>query len=422
MQTSHASPPIDTRSAALTGQLDAAELIASVWRPDFPTREMVRQAADLVPLIPRDTSTASVLAEGPRPLLRIAPGVIALRGRDDARAERTAERQVHRREVDVDLLAAEIARSGSLPEDRESTREITEWSRKSQLNMMVTFAELDYEPMFADPLRMPAMMTVTYPGKWEIVAPNGRAVKAHMKRLRKRYERQWGEKLRCLWKLEFQRRGAPHVHFLMVPPHGMAGSRNFREWLSWVWADIVAHPDPVERAKHERAGTGVDYSEPLKSRDPKRMAVYFAKHSQFKDKAYQNIVPELWQEPGQGPGRFWGAWRLEKSVEIRQLDPRTDDDLVIGRTLRGHARAAGTTREVTKPRVRGGRVISKYPEVQGLAGAWLIASRPAPRYRRTRVRVNRMAKNRGFVITNNAPALFAEIARHPGLSWNSVDQ
>ena len=63
------------------------------------------------------------------------------------------------------------------------------------------------------------MVTLTCPGDWESVAPDGASVKRHMVVWRKRFQREWGEPARYIWKLEFQRRGAPHIHLWMAPPH-----------------------------------------------------------------------------------------------------------------------------------------------------------------------------------------------------------
>lgn len=62
------------------------------------------------------------------------------------------------------------------------------------------------------------MITLTYPGGWEVVAPDGASVKRHMVLWRNRFQREYGEPGRCIWKLEFQRRGAPHIHQWMAPP------------------------------------------------------------------------------------------------------------------------------------------------------------------------------------------------------------
>ena len=155
------------------------------------------------------------------------------------------------------------------------------------------------------------MVTLTYPGDWLTVAPTGQWVKRHMKALRKRYQRAWGEDWSCVWKLEFQRRGAPHVHMLCTPPHGHAQTtgQTFAVWLSAAWTAIVNHPDPEQRRRHERAGTALDYTEGLRAADPRRVAAYFTKHGLIASKEYQHHVPSEWSEPGTGPGALLG--RLE---------------------------------------------------------------------------------------------------------------
>lgn len=188
--------------------------------------------------------------------------------------------------------------------------------------MCRTFAELDYTPL-VESGRVPAMVTLTYPGDWENVAPDGASVKRHMVLWRKRFQREYGEPARYIWKLEFQRRGAPHIHMWMAPPisPGRSG-RTFAQWLSETWARVVDHPDPEQRARHLLAGTAVDVRNGLKACDPKRLAIYFTKHSSpnlHGDKEYQHIVPELWQQPGRGPGRFWGVYGLRKSIAIVEV-------------------------------------------------------------------------------------------------------
>lgn len=407
MRTSTVADPPDTLHASVQADTPA-DFLEQLWSPSFPSADLVNQAAGLLPRVPQRPAW---LTEGPRPFLRVGPGVVEVRSKDYARAERTADRLAHRHELAVAELAAYFEEHGEFPEDPEPTRTITEWSRKSRANMVRTLGLLDFTPMYADLTRLPAMVTLTYPGDWLTVAPTGKAVKAHLKAFRKRFERAWNEPLRCVWKLEFQHRGAPHIHMLMVPPHGRTADQwAFGAWLSYTWADIVAHPDPEQRRKHVRAGTGIDFAEGLRASDPKRVAVYFTKHAQFAAKEYQHIVPEPWQEPGCGPGRFWGYWGLEKAAAVVELDQA--DGVLAGRTLRRWARAQGVTREVSVWRTKGGRALSEYPEVQGLAGAELLAGQHKARKRKVRRRARRMGANRGFVMVNDGAAMTSQLARY----------
>ena len=72
--------------------------------------------------------------------------------------------------------------------------------------MVSSIAELDSAPMLAQPGRM-GMVTLTYPGDWQAVAPDGETVKKHLQAFFRRLERDFGVKVICIWKLEFQSRG-----------------------------------------------------------------------------------------------------------------------------------------------------------------------------------------------------------------------
>src|SRR5690625_974874 len=381
------------------------ESAAAAYRPLFPSADLVGHAADLLPRAPRWDGS-----EGPRWHIKIAPGAISVGTTDRARQERALERQQERDRKFVDMVVSQVL--ADTPEGEEpvwpapppSRREVTGWSRKSRTNMVRSLCELDYSPLFDGPdFRPLAMITLTYPGDWLTVAPNGKEAKRHLAAFRRRYERAWGEPLAAVWKLEFQRRGAPHYHLLMRPPQGRAatpGARaradakvgaglEFRTWLSEVWADIVAHPDPEERRRHRLAGTGIDWNEGLKARDPRRVAVYFTKHGSFAAKEYQHCVPTPWQEPGQGPGRFWGYWHLEKAVYGAEVSP--GDAIAVGRVLRRWAHAQGVTRQMSVERIN-----TRTGEV---------------RRRTVRRPAVRLAANRGFVSVNDGASMGAMLAR-----------
>ncbi|OEJ93117.1 hypothetical protein [Streptomyces thermolilacinus] len=354
--------------------------------------------------------------------MSVSPGTIAVAWPDVARAERTVERQQEADRKRASDLARYVAEYVGDPAELEPSRVITEWSAKSRARMTRTLAELDYGPLLRLGLRLP-MTTLTYPGDWLTVAPTGKAVKEHLKAYRKRFERAWGFAPIGIWKLEFQRRGAPHIHFWGPEPEGTAGELRrltqaryrpavgdglpYRQWLSVVWADIVAHPDPEERRRHQLAGTAVDFREGERMRDPRRLAVYFTKHGSYAAKEYQNRVPEQWQRPGAGPGRFWGYWGLESAAVAVEVDPAAA--VWAARILRRYARAQGVTQQRTVRRSAGGTPRAELPVI-GLAGA-AYAEPTRVRYRRVRRRVVRMRGGRGFLCVNNGPALAAKLAR-----------
>lgn len=323
-----------------TGELRAIDALGL----RFPNPEMVAAAAALFE--PAEPWACGAQSRGAEPesgrfRITIGPGVVRLGWTNPVRAEKAAERAVGHHQRDVDdaklhvrndlernaghgdqTVVSSTRRSPAEDEQRGIGGVITEWSRKSRSAMCRTFAELNYSPL-VESGRVPAMVTLTYPGDWEIVAPDGASVKRHMMLWRKRFQREYGEPARYIWKLEFQRRGAPHIHLWMAPPMAPGRSgRGFAQWLSETWAQVVDHPDPVQKARHRAAGTAIDVLSGLKACDPKRLAIYFTKHSSpnlHGDKEYQHIVPELWQRPGRGPGRFWGVNGLEKAIAVVEV-------------------------------------------------------------------------------------------------------
>ena len=212
-------------------------------------------------------------------------------------------------------------------------------------------------------LGFPTPIALTYPADWLTVAPNAAAARRHLKMFRKRWQRESGDMF-ALWKREFQRRGAPHFHLMTVmPTERTKDGRTFRQWLSSTWAQIVNHPDPEERRKHEAAGTRAGFKEindGLKCTDPKRVAVYFSKHGTYGSKSYQDDPPPEWLESGESIGRSWGYWGLKKAVAVAEVKP--EEAHAAARVMRGFAGrlvasgdgwAASTTvplREVRVPR------------------------------------------------------------------------
>ncbi len=275
--------------------------------------------------------------------------------------------------------------------------------------MCRTFAELDYTPL-VESGRVPAMVTLTYPGDWEVVAPDGASVKRHMVLWRKRFQREYGEPARYIWKLEFQRRGAPHIHLWMAPPisPGRSG-RGFAQWLSETWTQVVDHPDAEQKARHRLAGTAVDVRKGLKACDPKRLAIYFTKHSSpnlHGDKEYQHIVPELWRHPGRGPGRFWGVYGLKKAIAVVEVPQ--DAYIAARRIVRRWSRSQavyGDSGSRFPTAVVPRTAVRLVPRVDRETG--VVAHR---RIRRRRTLCNRGGLAGGYALVNDGPAFASQLS------------
>ncbi|MCH9731777.1 MAG: hypothetical protein K0U84_19210 [Actinomycetia bacterium] len=398
----------------------------------FPTPEMVTAAAALFePAAPWASGPGrrGVESESGRFRISIGPGVVRLGWTNPVRTEKTAERAVghHQRDVEdakyhvrsdlerdagqIDQAVGSLTRRSPTGNDQCATGGvITEWSRKSRSAMCRTFAELDYSPL-VESGRVPAMVTLTYPGDWEVVAPDGASVKRHMVLWRKRFQREYGEPARYIWKLEFQRRGAPHIHLWMAPPMSPGRSgRGFAQWLSEAWAQVVDHPEAEQKSRHLLAGTAIDVRNGLRACDPKRLAIYFTKHSSptlHGDKEYQHIVPQLWRQPGRGPGRFWGVYGLKKAIDV--VEVAQDAYLAARRIVRRWSRSQAVY----------GDSSSRFPTALVPRTAVLLVPRVDSdigvvkhrRVRRRRRLCGRGGLAGGYALVNDGPAFAVQLAR-----------
>lgn len=144
------------------------------------------------------------------------------------------------------------------------------------------------------------MITLTYPSAY----PNdGKDVKKDLNAFLVWARRRFA-KPAYLWFLEFQKRGAPHIHLLFdYPLPQLASERNkvYGE-VAAQWNKTVDSQDPF----HLAAGTRTE-----RIRKPDGAARYCLKYA-YKTK--QKCVPE----PYQNVGRFWGCSR-----DVTPAEPRT---------------------------------------------------------------------------------------------------
>jgi hypothetical protein len=443
------------------------------WRPGFPSADLVRAAAALldpyrvadrwsvpvnsvnqtasdalgVELFGRDPRREDFDAvgaaqrrstvEGPRSYVEVGPGMIRLRTFDPVRADRSREAAISGARAAIADQAARLLETGDSSASCEpaggsngkssgdATNRITSWSAKSRVNMLRTLASIDYSPLTASG-RPPAMVTLTYPGRWEEVVPSADVMRRHLRALLERFYRAYGYRVVGVWKREFQRRGAPHLHLHMVPPidlvnaYGQVGI-DFREWLALSWVDIVG-PSPVcdhgsgcvlggfcpdsERARMlaaHRHPSVVDVREGMRSADPKRLSVYFTKHGALSAKEYQNEAPALWLADGQGIGRFWGVLGLRKAVSIVEV---TDAERVaLARLLRRWQRASNSY-SAPRPVWRYSEARRRIDPTTGrvIRSGW---------YRRNVSRpVKRMRGSSGFLALNDGPGFLSIVAAY----------
>lgn len=391
IKTSSVAPEMGPRGSAAPGLVISpitppADLLGDLVRDTFrfPSADMLGAAAGMFPryghqivnrwlesaamvtvtLGPNSTALRGVRgesreyrdnAEGPQARIELAPGLVRVSMTDWNRSSKADER---RRETAVEKqlwLEKQLARPMALADfdfDMGGTRErITRWSADSRARLVAGICELDLSGLI-DADRLPCMVTLTLPGDWLAVAPSAKVIAKKFDNFMRSWEKKWGPQP-LIWKREFQGRftaprtlagldsgRAPHWHLWLVPPVPMVEMKGFREWLSLAWTTALQITDDAERAASLKAGTGVDFAEGLRARDPKRLAVYFLKESLGGEgKAYQNESPPEWD--GESVGRFWGYRRMEKAVVVVPVDGQIKVQAL--RVIRRFQKSAGTT-------------------------------------------------------------------------------
>ena len=77
---------------------------------------------------------------------------------------------------------------------------------------------------------------------------SGRVVKEHLWAFKKRWFRRWGAYPVGVWKLEFQRRGAPHFHLYVGRPAEVPAREFLQEMRNAIliaqrWAQLAPRPE-----------------------------------------------------------------------------------------------------------------------------------------------------------------------------------
>lgn len=350
---------------------------------------------------------------GPVNVVTVGPGVVRLRRTDVERCEQSAARRRDREDREALLLGPEtIAPKRGM---------VSAWSARSRSRLVEMIGRLDLASLLK-PDSQPCMVTLTCPGDWLAVAPNPTA----WRRAVERFWTSWAERYGApavIWKREFQRRGAPHLHIWTVVPDPDAGL--FRRWITTTWSrclrvattseddalltaltsvlsdapawhallrGAVRARSDSELVRHLRAGTGLDFAQGQRARDPKRLAIYFLKESGAGEaKAYQNEPPAAWIECGEGVGRYWGV----KGIDVLEVRFEVDE-----RCYAQLGRVIGHLLHVYTP-------VARIPVER-----WTVDEQGQlirVRHRRCRRRRKQRA---GFVMVNDGAAFLRQLARY----------
>ena len=255
--------------------------------------------------------------------------------------------------------------------------------------------------------RRPVMITLTYPGEWQLWVPDARALHRHRENLKERWRRRYGSPI-GVWVTEFQKRGAPHLHLYLALPDAVsdkeyqalqtrtikrknlerrvgsyearrqlrAPNGEFAMWLREAWWKVVGS----ELSAHYGRGADIAtafFSEQAEAQANRtRVAEYFWRES---GKWAQKQPPE-----GFGGLKFYGRWGGKKEgfvpvVSVTEMDERVGLELrrVLRRMMLGKmqesARRTGRRMPRNAGRSRGRDGLTVFGVDGSLVGPRLLA-------------------------------------------------
>ncbi|MEP2446584.1 MAG: hypothetical protein ABJI69_05095 [Balneola sp.] len=131
-------------------------------------------------------------------------------------------------------------------------------------------------------------ITLTYPNKFPT---EGKVYKSDLDVFLKRLNSQFGT-IEYIWKLEAQKRGAPHYH-LVIFFKNMPTLQFLKKWVSKNWYEVVHRNLEEKDEKHLKAGTNVKVLN-----NARHLVNYLSKY-----------LSKTEGEQLENQGRFWGASR-----------------------------------------------------------------------------------------------------------------
>jgi len=142
--------------------------------------------------------------------------------------------------------------------------------------------------------------TLTYPKDFPTEA---KVYKGHLKEYHRRFDKKYGP-IPGVWRLEYQKRGAPHYHIMYLDCPFIP----IDDWCN-LWADVVGSSDPNHRK------IGVDVKLVTGGKESKLVCHYLAKYVAKTDNRLKDCILIK-------PGRWWGKWNIAEPspIEIQVLD------------------------------------------------------------------------------------------------------
>jgi hypothetical protein len=200
------------------------------------------------------------------------------------------------------------------------------FSRESRRNLLRRLASINRSAFRAFKGRL-ISITLTYPHEYP---ENPEVCKNHLKALRKRLQRKFGD-FAAFWRLGIQKRGAWHFHLLLFVGPSIGPIGELRRLISSSWYEVTGKVSEG----HLRAGTRVEAVKRWKQ------ATSYVEHYLAK--------PEEFPQ-GLKTGRIWGVWNEELlPVQWETVQVSLKEAFKIRRIYRKLAKrkGSGSLRRVT---------------------------------------------------------------------------
>ena len=164
--------------------------------------------------------------------------------------------------------------------------EVKVFSRESRYRLFRLLHTLTFERV--------TFLTLTYP---DVFPVDSKVYKGHLCEFHRKFEVQWPG-IQGVWRLEFQKRGAPHFHIMLLDcPYVDVGE------LCWMWKSTCHTWDMA----HELLG--VDLKLISDSRQEALIASYLAKY-------IAKVDEEDLKNDKHHAGRWWGKWNIEEPAPM----------------------------------------------------------------------------------------------------------
>jgi len=177
-------------------------------------------------------------------------------------------------------------------------------------------------------------VTLTYHNEWP---PGSQGWKRDLDAFERRLRRAWGPRgwQFATWRLERQRRGAPHYHVIVAFAKGAGPSAGaFRRWCTQAWLEIVGGWGSDWAAV--AYGVHVDHVVSVDRHDRPQLGGILGYLVSEHCKVDQNA----WA--GQATGRTWGVWGQAQYVDERVIELSGDAVAIVVQRLNARGAEVGS--------------------------------------------------------------------------------